>query len=59
MPFGLSNAPATFERLMDTVLEDLQGESCLVYLDDVIVYGNSFKQELERLETIMGRLKTY
>ena len=57
MPFGLTNAPATFERLMENVLEDLQGETCLVYLDDVIVYGKTFEQELERLEAIMERLE--
>eukprot|EP00731_Ephydatia_muelleri_P031170 Em0022g684a len=37
MPFGLCNAPATFERLMSMVLSGLQWSSCLVYLDDIIV----------------------
>ena len=43
MPFGLCNAPATFQRLMDLVLSGLQWSQCLVYLDDIIVLGRSFE----------------
>ena len=43
MPFGLCNAPATFQRLMDVVLCGLQWTTCLVYLDDIIVMGRTFK----------------
>jgi len=41
MPFGLTNAPATFQRCMDTVLAGLKWNSCLVYLDDIIVFGET------------------
>ena len=47
MPFGLCNAPSTFERLMDRVLRGLQWHVCLVYLDDIIVYSNSFDEHLK------------
>ena len=45
MPFGVTNAPWTFERLMETVLAGLQYNICLVYLDDIIVYGADFGGE--------------
>ena len=56
MPFGLCNAPATFERLMETVLSGLQWEMCLVYLDDIIVLGKSFEDMMQNLETVFNRL---
>ncbi|GBM53776.1 Retrovirus-related Pol polyprotein from transposon 297 [Araneus ventricosus] len=49
MPFGLYNAPATFERLMETVLRGLSSESCLVYLDDIIIVGRTFEEYLNNL----------
>lgn len=42
MPFGLANAPATFERLMEQVLAGLPLTTALIYLDDVLVAGRSF-----------------
>jgi hypothetical protein len=44
MPFGLSNAPATFERLMERVLQGLPWTVCLVYLDDVIVHATTLAE---------------
>ncbi|ROT65393.1 hypothetical protein C7M84_016626 [Penaeus vannamei] len=58
MPFGLCNAPSCFERLMERVLEGLQWRTALVYLDDIIVFGGSFDEELERLEVVLRRLRT-
>lgn len=47
LPFGLSNSPATFERLMEAILSGLQWERCLVYLDDIITFGSTFEETLE------------
>lgn len=57
MPFGLCNAPATFQRLMDRVLVGLQWETCLVYLDDIIVLGSDVEQMLQRLGQVFDRLR--
>ena len=57
MPFGLCNAPATFQRLMDTVLAGLQWSSCLVYIDDVIVLGRSFDDHLLNLRAIFEQMR--
>ena len=56
MHFGLSNAPATFCRLMHRVLRDHLWRICLCYLDDVIVYATSKQELLERLHTIFSCL---
>ena len=58
MPFGLCNASATFERLMDTVLSGLQWTTCLVYLDDIIVLGKSFREMMLNLENVFTRLSS-
>ena len=50
MPFGLCNAPATFQRLMDLVLAGIQWKSCLVYMDDIVIVGKSFEQHLHNLK---------
>ncbi|GFY19212.1 retrovirus-related Pol polyprotein from transposon 17.6 [Trichonephila clavipes] len=57
MPFGLCNAPATFERLMETVLGGLSYETCLVYLDDIIIVVRSFEEHLKNIRHVLQKLK--
>ena len=58
MPFGLTNAPATFQRLMDLVLRGLPLDSCLVYLDDVLVHSRTFEEHIRNLEAVFSRLRS-
>jgi len=52
MPFGLSNAPATFQRLMQITLAGLRWRDCLVFLDDIIVHSRSFEEHAETLAKV-------
>lgn len=52
MLFGLTNAPGTFQRLMDTVLRRLNWKRCLVYLDDIIVFSRTFEEHLKSLDAV-------
>ena len=59
MPFGLCNAPATFERLMSQVMCGLHWKRCLVYIDDILVFGNDFESALQSLELVLIRVAEY
>ena len=58
MPFGLSNAPATFERLMEQVLAGLPFNTALIYLDDVLVAGRTFPDHISNLRIVLQRFRT-
>ena len=53
MPFGLSNAPSSFERLMERVLVGLNWKICLIYLDDIIIFSSTFEEHLQRLQKVL------
>jgi transposase InsO family protein len=57
MPFGLTGAPATFQNLMQTVMGDLHLKTCLIYIDDVVVFSATFSEHLERLGEVLERLR--
>lgn len=57
MPFGLMNACARFQRLMKIVLQGLQWQSCLVYLDDIIVFSKDFPQHIERTLQVLDKIQ--
>jgi len=57
MPFGLKNALATFQRLMNSVLTRIQEFKCLVYLDDIVIYNSSLEKHNKRLIAVLHRLR--
>ena len=57
MPFGLANAPATFERMMDNILGDLLWNGCFNFLDDVLAHGSDFSMALSNLREVFIRLR--
>ena len=55
MPFGLTNAPATFQRMMSTILKGVKG--CLVFLDDIIIFADTWEEHHPILEEVLGRIR--
>ena len=53
MPMGLSNGLDVFQRLMKLCLQNLQWQKCVIYLDDVIVFGKNFDEHLERVWEVL------
>lgn len=56
MPFGLCNAPATFQRVIEQALNGLQWQVTVLYLDDIIVVGRDFEEHLNNLDLVINRL---
>ena len=57
MPFGLTNTPATFQRLMETCLGDLNLHGCIIYLDDIVIFSKDLVSHLERLQAVFQKLE--
>lgn len=59
MPFGAKGAPAVFQRLMNTVLAGLIKNTCMVYLDDVIIYSETLQEHRDKLKLVFDRLRQH
>jgi transposase InsO family protein len=58
MPFGLTGAPATFQRAMNECLSGLVGKCCFVYLDDIIIYSKTEGEHAAHMREVLSRLRT-
>ena len=58
MPFGLKNAPGTFQRVMDEILKEcMDDDYVVVYLDDIMIYSESFKEHIRHVEEVLRRIR--
>lgn len=57
MPFGLNNAASTFQRTMELALQELQWLTCLIYIDDIIVFGKDLDEHIARVEQVLERIR--
>jgi len=57
MPFGLAKAPPTFARLLERVVFGLQWQVCLIYLDNIIIFGKTVIEEIDNLSRVLDRLR--
>ena len=57
MPFGLCNAPATFQRAMDNILGDYNWKFAMVYIDDINTFSRTFDEHLEHLQLVFQRIR--
>jgi transposase InsO family protein len=59
LPFGLCNAPATYQRVMEQILGSLNYNICLVYLDDVIIFSRTYEDHFNRLEAVFQKFRDF
>ena len=57
MPFGLCNAPSTFQRALENALGDIVGKFCEIFIDDILVYSETFQEHLDHLWAVFTKLK--
>jgi hypothetical protein len=57
MPFGLKNAPATFQRAMNKAFEEFIYEFVKVYIDDILIYSRTFEEHLEHIRKVFEKLR--
>lgn len=59
MPFGLKNAPSTFQRVMDNILREYLYKFCFVYMDDIVIFSRSLQEHLHHIKLIFKKIEYY
>ena len=59
MAFGLTNAPAMFQRLMEHCMGEMNLKECLIFLDDILIFSETFEEHISRFEAVFSRLKQH
>lgn len=57
MPFGLSGAPATYQRLMQDILGELHMKICCIFIDDIIIFSSSFEEHISNLKLVFDKIR--
>ena len=59
MPFGSTNAPATFMRMMDDILRSFTNNFVVVYLDDILIYNKTWSEQLQHIQQVLHTLRQH
>jgi len=59
MPFGLCNAPSTFQRLMNSIFRDVIDKFLIVYIDDILIYSNTLEEHIRHIRFVLNRLRKH